>query len=212
MRIVKMTEINWSDFARLTRDSDHWPLMERAADLAGRPGYALDLGAGGGRDTRYLLAHGWHVTAVDSEPASIAILSEIRDEKLKVVQSSIQDFAFEPAKYDLISAQFSLPFVPGAQIAGVFGRIKAALKPGGLFAGVFFGPRDEWNSPGSEGRQREITFLPREEVDDLLRDMQVIEFTEEEGTGNTATGATKHWHVFHLIAKRGVQGTSPDGV
>jgi tellurite methyltransferase len=176
--------------------------MERAAALVGRPGYALDLGAGAGRDTRYLLAHGWHVTAVDSEPAAIAILSQLRDEKLTVVQSSIQDFTFEPEKHDLVSAQFSLPFVPRAMFAGVFARIKEALKPGGLFAGQFFGPRDEWNSKKSGARKIEITFLSRDEVDDLLRDMEVVELTEEDKMGNTADGAMKHWHLFHLIAKR----------
>jgi tellurite methyltransferase len=202
-----MTELDWSNFATLTRENAHWPLTERAAALVGRAGYALDLGAGAGRDTRYLLAQGWHVTALDGEPAAIAILSDIRDEKLTVVQGSIQDFAFEPEKYDLVSAQFSLPFVPRAKFAGVFARIKAALKPGGLFAGQFFGLRDEWNTPGSGGERRtEITFLPRDKVDDLLRDMEVIEFAEEDKMGDTATGAMKHWHVFHVIAQKGGAG------
>ena len=55
-------DFSWAEFARITRDNPHWPLMEKAATMVGRAGNALDLGAGGGRDTRYLLAHGWHVT------------------------------------------------------------------------------------------------------------------------------------------------------
>jgi SAM-dependent methyltransferase len=194
-----MPVFDWARFAGLTADNPHWPLMERAAALAGqagRSGRALDLGAGGGRDTRYLLAHGWQVTAVDSEPASIAILSQIQDPKLTVVQSTIQDFKFGREEYALVSAQFSLPFVPAAKIAGVFARIREALKPGGFFAGQFFGVRDEWNSPGSA-----VTFLPRDKVDELLAGMQVIELTEQDEMGGTATGGTKHWHVFHVIVR-----------
>jgi len=191
-----MPEFDWARFAGLTTDNAHWPLMERAATLAGHAGRALDLGAGGGRDTRYLLAHGWQVTAVDSEPASIAILSQVQDPNLKVVQSSIQDFSFGREEYDLVNAQFSLPFVPAAHFEEVFARIKEALKPGGIFAGVFFGPHDEWNTPGSS-----VTFLPRVKVDELLAGMKVIELTEEDGIGGTASGATKHWHVFHVLAQ-----------
>jgi SAM-dependent methyltransferase len=192
-----MTTFDWTRFAGLTKDSAHWPLMERAASLAGHAGRALDLGAGGGRDTRYLLAHDWQVTAVDSEPASIALLSQIDDANLTVVQSSIQDFRMGREEYDLINAQFSLPFVPPAQFDEVFARIREALKPGGLFTGVFFGPHDEWNTPGSG-----VTFLPREKVDELLAGMQVIELTEEDRMGGTASGGTKHWHVFSVIARR----------
>ena len=115
-----MTEFRWSDFAWATRDEPHWPLLERAAGLVGFPGRALDLGCGAGRDTRYLMAQGWQVTAVDSEPGAIALLAGLRQARLRAVQSSIEDFVYEPAAYDLVSAQFSLPFVPRARFFGVF--------------------------------------------------------------------------------------------
>jgi trans-aconitate methyltransferase len=35
-----------------------------------RPGRALDLGCGDGTETRALLNAGWHVVAVDTEPAA----------------------------------------------------------------------------------------------------------------------------------------------
>ena len=130
------------------------------------------------------------------------MLTGIQDEKLQVVQSPIEDFVFEPEAYDLISAQFALPFVPKARLTAAFGRIRDSLKPGGLFTGQFFGTRDSWNKPGSEGRKPEITFLPREKVDNLLAGMKVIEITEEDKMGGTATGETKRWHVFHVIAQR----------
>jgi tellurite methyltransferase len=78
---------DWGRFYSLTKDSPPWPLLVHAASLAPRNGCALDLGAGAGRDTRYL-----------------------PDTNLRVVHSSFEDFDF--ATYDLISSQFALPFIP----------------------------------------------------------------------------------------------------
>jgi tellurite methyltransferase len=192
-----MDEFSWSEFFKATKDSLHWPLMEKAAGLLGRAGHALDLGAGAGRDTRYLLAQGWHVTAVDREPEAIALLAELPQENLQPVLSSFEDLNYGREEYDLVSAQFSLPFVPKAHFFTVFSRIKQALKPGGIFAGQFFGTHDEWNRPGND-----MTFLTREEVDELLGDMKLIEITEEKRMGGVATGGEKRWHVFHVIAQK----------
>jgi SAM-dependent methyltransferase len=187
----------WSEFFKATKDNPPWPLMERAAELLGRPGQALDLGAGAGRDTRYLLARGWRVTAVDRESEAIALLAKLPQANLQAIESSFEDFTFGLEEYDLVSAQFSLPFVPRASFFTVFSRIKQALKPGGIFTGQFFGIHDEWNMTGSD-----MTFLTREEVDEVLGGMNVIEITEEDKMGGTATGGEKHWHVFHVIAQK----------
>lgn len=191
---------SWEDFYRATQDSPHWPLLERAAALApARPGggRALDLGAGAGRDTRYLLERGFTVTAVDADPGSVARLAALPQERLRAVQSTFEDFALDTATYDLINAQFTLPFVPPAHFFTVFARIKAALVPGGVFAGQFFGVHDEWNMPGSG-----MTFLPRDEAEAQLGDLEVVEFRELEEDGSTAVGAAKHWHVFHILARK----------
>jgi tellurite methyltransferase len=192
-----MRLFEWSEFARLTKDSAHWPLVERAAEMVGRAGDALDLGCGAGRDTRYLLGQGWNVTAVDREPTGLAMLAALRDEKLRTVQSSIEDFEFEPDSYDLVSAQFSLPFIPRARFDETFGRIKGAIRPGGIFTGQFFGIHDDWNKP-----ENDFTFLTREEVDALLADLTVIEFEEVDRMGTIVSGESKHWHGYHIIAHK----------
>lgn len=194
---------NWATFYRLTQDSPPWPLLMRAAALApSRAGgsRALDLGAGGGRDTRYLLAQGFWVTAVDAQPQSVALLAATpreAEERLRAVQSTFEDFAFDGAPYDLINAHYSLPFTNPSQFASVFARLKAALAPGGLFAGQFFGDHDEWNAsrPG-------MTFHTRAEAQQALRDLEVVEFREEEEDSHIADGTPKHWHVFHILARK----------
>jgi SAM-dependent methyltransferase len=190
-----MTFPNWGRFYGFTKDSPPWPLLIRAAALAPKGGRALDLGAGAGRDTRYLLEHGFQVTAVDAEPGAAALLATLPPDHLQVVQSSFEDFAF--ATYDLISAQFALPFMPRDRFATMFGRLKAALAPGGVFAGQFFGVHDEYNNT-----ERVMTFLTRAEAEDLLSDLEVIELTEEDADGHKADGSPKHWHVFHILARR----------
>src|SRR5271165_6669469 len=102
-----MVSHDWGRFYSFTKGSPPWPLLVRAASLALKNGHALDLGAGAGRDTRYLLQQGFQVTAVDADARSVAILTALPDTNLRVVHSSFEDFDF--ATYDLISSQFALP-------------------------------------------------------------------------------------------------------
>ena len=192
-----MTSTNWDRFYGFTKDSPPWPLLIRAAALAPEKGAALDLGAGAGRDTRYLLGQGFSVTSVDAEPASAALLRAIESDRLRVVRSSFQDFDFTGAPFDLISAQFALPFIPRAHFAQVFARITSALAPGGVFAGQFFGDRDEWATS-----ERDMTFVTRQEAESLLRALETIELTEEDEDGHKADGSPKHWHIFHILARK----------
>ena len=192
-----MQNRDWIEFYSLTRDNPHWPLLEKAASLLGQTGYALDLGCGAGRDTRYLLSLGWHVTAVDSHPNAIASLAALSQERLQAIQSSFEDVPYGNEKYDLISSQFSLPFLPPKHFSGVVSRIKQALKPGGIFTGQFFGIHDEWNTI-----ENTMTFLTREQVDEQLNGLQVRELTEAERDGHTANRTPKHWHVFDIIAQK----------
>jgi tellurite methyltransferase len=189
--------LSWPEFFQATKDRPHWPLVERAITMLGYKGHALDLGCGAGRDTRYLLSQGWRVTAVDREADAIALLAELPQENLTSVQSSIQDFSFEPEEYDVVSAQFSLPFLPRTVFFESFRRLRSAIKPGGLFVGQFFGVNDSWNTP-----EYDMTFLTREEVDEVLDGLKVVEITEEENPGTTALGESKHWHVYHVMAQR----------
>ncbi len=193
-----MVTSDWSNFYRLTKDNPPSPLLTRAVERAPGKGRALDLGAGAGCDTRYLLEQGFAVTAVDADPASMALLSALPQDHLRITQSRFEDFAFAAsAPYDLINAQYTLPFIPRSHFAAVFARLKAALAPGGVFAGQFFGVHDQWNTP-----ERDMTFLSRAEAEALLSDLETIELTEEDADGHIAGGAPKHWHIFHILARK----------
>ena len=188
-------QLNWEEFYHITKNNPPWPRLVRAISLLGHTGEALDLGCGGGRDTRYLLAHGFQVTAVDNEAASLTALADIPSEHLRLVQSTFEDFPF--TNYDLINAHFALPFTHKEQFSAVFARLKSALKPGGIFVGQFFGVNDTWNTP-----ETTMTFFTHEQAYLQLADLEIIEFEEEDKDGTTAHGDAKHWHVYHIVARR----------
>ena len=192
-----MQQFDWAKFYTHTRERPPWPRMIKAASLVPHRGRALDLGCGAGRDTRYLLEQGFQVTAVDADANAMTILATFPQERLHAVRSSFMDFVFE--RYDLINAHFSLPFLPREQFYAVFDKVRQALNPGGIFVGQFFGIHDQWNTPE---RASSMTFLTREEALRALEGLEVIEFEEEDVDSVVADGSPKHWHVFHIIARK----------
>lgn len=170
---------------------------------------ALDLGCGEGRDTRALLDAGWRVVAVDPHPDAVARVRRITGgERLDVVQASIEDLAPEsmdrdasgnypiPSPVDLVNASFSLPFVPPWRFAGAWTWIRGVIAPGGRFCGQFFGPRDSWSSIPGRSHHDLAT------VRAMLEGFAIELLREDEKDGHDAEGNPKHWHVFHVVARR----------
>jgi SAM-dependent methyltransferase len=92
-------------------------LIETASKL--KPGQALDLACGTGRNAIWLAEHGWKVTAVDRTPITIpAVDTHIADlEK--------HQFLIAEASWDLIVVSLYLQ-------RDLFEPIKRGLKPGGV--------------------------------------------------------------------------------
>jgi tellurite methyltransferase len=187
---------SWDQFYQLTKDKSPSAGLIKAIELAEHKGDALDLGCGAGRDTRYLLAQGYRVTAVDQEAVSLAMLAQLPTEHLCCIQSTFEDFTF--AYYDLINAHFALPFIKQESFSTVFARLKTALNPHGIFVGQFFGIHDTWNVDTNTG----ITFFTREQALDQLGGLDILAFDEDELDGTTAEGQAKHWHIYHIIARK----------
>lgn len=162
-------------------------------------GTAVDLGCGAGRDTVELLRRGWRVVAVDAHPEAIERLTAhpvaaARAGALEVVLAPFEHATWPEA--DLVNASFSLPFCAPPAFAAVWARIRASLRPGGRFCGQLFGPRDGW-APAAD-----MSFHSRADVDELLRGLDAERLDELEQDGQTAVGAPKHWHLFHVVARR----------
>lgn len=159
--------------------------------------FAVDLGCGEGRDTAELLRRGWRVLAIDAEPDAITRLlsrPEAAGDQLVTMVSSFEGAVWPEAA--LVNASYALPFCPSDAFPEVWERIVASLPPGGRFCGQLFGDRDEWASDPT------LTTLAREDVEQLLEPFEAERLDEIEEDGQTALGAPKHWHLFHVVARK----------
>ena len=170
--------------------------MLGALDRFADPGFGVDLGCGQGRDTFAMLERGWRVLAIDAEPEAVERLrAHARGEpRLETQVASFVDADWPPA--DLVNAGYALPFCPPEQFDAVWQRIVASVKPGGRFSGQLFGDRDEWAADPA------LTFHTRDQALALLDGFELERFDEEDADGKTALDEPKHWHVFHVIARR----------
>jgi SAM-dependent methyltransferase len=187
-------EPTWSDYyeaneGRAPRDQ----LIDVLATFA-EPGNAVDLGCGSGIDTLAMLDRGWRVLAIDAQAEAMDRLrtrAGDRSELLTAV-SPMEDADLPSA--DLVWASYSLFFCDPARFPDVWGRIRAAVRPGGRFAGELLGERDTWALTGEE------TAFSRTEAEALFEGWTVERFEEEENDGEACSGP-KHWHLFHVIAQ-----------
>lgn len=191
-----MTE--WSEYFEITKDKPPRPLLVKALNFVKEKNTALDLGAGSLNDSEYLLEQEFKkVTAVDSDPLVLQFAKEINNSNLTCIVSTFDKFNFPSSEYDLVSAQFSLPFNPLRTFEEVFFKIKASLKKGGIFTGQLFGVRDTWNDNSGK-----MTFHTQKQAEKLFSNMEVLHFVEDERDNKTALGQQKHWHIFHFIVKK----------
>ncbi len=93
-----------------------------------RPGRALDLACGLGRNALYLAERGWDVTALDYSAVAIESLC---GQPLDARMVDLEDPAFQlpDSQYDLIADILYLQ-------RSLFPQIRTAVKPGGIFVGV----------------------------------------------------------------------------
>jgi SAM-dependent methyltransferase len=184
----------WSRYYDATSDEPRETLLQ-ALDAFDEPGLAVDLGCGTGRDTGELVRRGWHVVAIDAEDEALERLRvRLGDDERVTTQRASYENARIPV-CDLVNAGYALPFCPPEHFPEVWNRIVASLRPGGRFCGQLFGDRDDWATP-------ELSFQTRAEAEALLAQFELERFDEEDEDGTTALGEAKHWHVFHVVARK----------
>lgn len=190
----------WTAYYERTANEPPRKSLLRALELFGdeRPGVAVDLGCGGGRDTLEMLERGWTVVAVDREPAAAervaSIVSAEHAPRLHAVTEPLETIDIPPCS--LVNASYSLPFCSPDRFAEMWSRVTTAILPGGRFVGQFFGDRDEWRD------NPELTFHTRAETLAYFDEFVIDEFSELDEDGTTSMGEAKHWHVFTVIARK----------
>ena len=136
---IERERIRWNK--SLTRDTAYkfnkeanTLLVETVKGL--KPGKALDLGMGQGRNTIYLAKNGWNVTGVDIADEAVAFALKRAKESNVTIDAKVapmETFDFGINKWDLIVHVYE----------GCFehirvNKIEKALKPGGVLVFEFF--------------------------------------------------------------------------
>lgn len=98
------------------------------------PGKTLDLGCGNGRNSLYLAAKGYSVTAWDKNPMSIANIERIKAaeglENLEIATVDLNALSFE-GEYDFILSTVVMMFLESKTIPGLIANMQRTTVPGG---------------------------------------------------------------------------------
>ncbi len=140
-------------------------LAEVAGGLA--PGRALDLAAGDGRNSIWLAAHGWDVTAVDFSGVAIeraTAAAKAANVAVRCVHADLLEWRGEPRSFDLVALMFL--HLPPAERGAVYAHAAEAVAPGGRLLVV---GHDRTNLTGGAGgpQDPDVLFTAAEIVDAL---------------------------------------------
>lgn len=161
---------------------------------------ALDLGAGSLYDIEFLIHEGFkEVIAVDQTPKFREIVAPT-GALFTYIEARFEAYDFPANHFDLVSAQYALPFVAPISFEKLWRRIMASLTEGGIFTGQLFGERDGWRENVN------MTFHTVDDVHRLLSASDSLVFEEQEYDEKSPRG--KHWHYFDIIMRKTPSGSA----
>ncbi|MGE0206869.1 MAG: class I SAM-dependent methyltransferase [Candidatus Babeliales bacterium] len=164
---------SWKKYYQEHKDAAVRPLLLKAfSGLQPSVGIALDLGAGNGHETFYLLDRGWKVYAIDAQKKSRKIIEEQAQKEnlsknLFFLQTDFESIDWHSLPtFDLIIASYSLPFVKPEIFTQLWYQIIEHLKPGSILIANLF-PLENKNFSAS--MMQSMTFLSEEQINKLLK-------------------------------------------
>ncbi|NLI98899.1 methyltransferase domain-containing protein [bacterium] len=179
-------------------------------------GFALDLGAGKGRNTMFLAEHGFEVDAFDRDSESVAHLQNTASERgmpVRAIKNELTTLTILPKRYSLAIAAWVLMFLRRGEREGLVKMAIRGLVPEGyLYLGVFSSedPGYEMCKADFEEIEERTFFVPKrkmtihyfvaEEVQAMVKGLEVIAFKKgyemDIGHGNP------HYHgKIEVLAK-----------
>ena len=192
---------NATAFASSTANVEFSETQRRFEELLSPGARILDFGCGSGRDAKHFLDAGFDVTATDGS----AELCRLADQRIgrPVRHELFQDLA-ETDAYDGIWACSSILHLPKAELANVFGKMLAALKPGGIIytsfkLGTFEGMRNG----------RHFTDFTEATFREFLAGIPGLRIQQAWTTRDVRPGRENEQWLNLLLAKAGV--SSPPG-
>lgn len=196
--MTEATNPTWREYYQKVAQRPPRRLLIDAVEHFSSPGVAIDLGCGGGIETRELLRRGWQVVAVDQESAALELLEETvaAEDRARLTPYQATFDALKLPTADFVWAGLSLPFCEPRSFTQLWQVIARSLRIGGRFAGDLFGVQHAW-------RERdEMTFVTREQIEALLAAFDVERLDERAEERPTAFQGMQHWHSFDIIARK----------
>lgn len=156
----------------------------------------LDLGAGNGSDSLYLLNKGYEIYAVDFQNESIErIKSNMAPEKnknIKLINSDFQHLDWNNLpKFDVIIAINSISFIKNEDFYKLWHKISTQLKPNGIIIARLFGDKLDWPN------MQNMTLLNKAQLNHLTENFKVIKIEEEFYTEDRLKQ-----HAFDLVLRK----------
>ena len=144
------------------------------------PGSALDIGAGDGETSLWLLDHGFQVDALEINPDhALQLGTRIEHPALRWHSCSILDFPLPIEYYSLIIAGAVLHFIPSAKLEHLANAIIAALRPHGLLLASGFTVDDpSHQDPSAEGAVAVHHYFAADELRQLFSRLELLEYDE----------------------------------
>lgn len=181
-------------------------------------GMALDIGAGEGRNSIFLVKNGFEVEAIDKIKEGLEKCRKLAKKynlPIKTRVIDIRKFRFEKNKYSLILSIASLDFLKFSEIQKIMPKIKKSLKKDGVFYLIVFSTKDPLFKDYKEKKLRMVEentfYLPRlnsfrhffdkKELLNSLKDSNIIKI--EEKKIKDAHGGEPHFHqIISVIARK----------
>ena len=143
-------------------------------------GRILDFGCGSGRDTKYFLDHGYQVDAMDGSLELCRAASEYTG--ISVKHMLFQELT-EVELYDGIWACASVLHVKKEELAGIFDRMCAAVKTGGILYVSF-----KYGDFEGERNGRYFTDMTEASMEEVLQSIPALTVEKQWVTGDVRAG------------------------
>lgn len=140
-----------------------------------KPGTALDVGMGQGRNAVWLAQNGWRVTGFDPAERAVALAlqnASKRGVKLTTEIKGAEDFDFGENRWDLIVLSY-------VGVRGISDKVQRGLRPGGIVV------LEAFHRDATRGRSigRGVVF-DSGELPALFLDLRVVRYEEPMATGD----------------------------
>lgn len=199
----------WHQYYKIKLKEPVRPLLKKVLthymQTEKKPGQAVDLGAGVGNESVELLKNEWRVMSVDAESQALEIINQRTDiqnyrDRMKIIFSKFENFKWSNLEMpDLVFASYSLPFCHREKFQTVWNDLTSKLRPGGYFAGHFFGNQ---HLGFSRKDMKSMVFFSKEGILALFKQFKVKDLSESIQDTVSGTGAAIHEHVFEVIAQK----------